>query len=163
MKPTSAIAAGLLLIAAGSIIGTVVLAQPGEERASRPVFGLSPEPGSDEPAPAFSAVTDGAGGIAGYVNTELFESGGPQPDTPEEAVAFTKSIKGNIYEVFDTKGEIVGYFASEGHGFVDEAEKDRLLEAGFRFLRSAKPDLKGGARPSVEPGDATPSPSTPGS
>ena len=126
----------------------------------RPTFGLSPAGKADQP-PAFSAVSDHHGGIAGYVNTELINSGGPQPETPEEAVIFMKTVKGNLYEVFDTEGELVGYFASEGHGFVGESEKDELIQQGFRLLRSPRPELDGGSVSSPTQGDAgIPAPTT---
>ena len=154
----SSVAAGVLVVVVGLTIGGgVVSARSGNER---PTFGLSPA-GKGDQAPAFSAVSDQNGGIAGYVNTELINSGGPQPETPEEAVIFMKTVKGNIYEVFDTDGEIVGYFASEGHGFVGESERDELIKQGFRLLRAPRPELDGSSVPSPTQGDAgVPAPTT---
>lgn len=127
----------------------------------RPSFGRSPEPGSGSPAPAFSAVADHHGGIAGYVNTELIESGGPAPSSPDEAVRYAQTVKGEIFEVFDTNGEIVGYFASGDHGFISAARKDVLVGEGFRLLRSPKPDLEGGSPASTRRSGVVP-PTTPG-
>ncbi len=129
----SKILVSLAVVGATIGIGGVVYAT---SRQDRPMFGIAQS--SDDPRPEFSAVSGPDGKIAGYVNTDLIEYG-PQPKNPEEAVALMEA-KGNLFEVFDLKGEIVGYFGTGELGFVDAATKDRLLTEGYTLLRSSKPN-----------------------
>lgn len=49
----------------------------------RPMFGLTPSD-DDEPTPTYCAVSDGSGGIAGYVHAETLLHGGPRARNPEK-------------------------------------------------------------------------------
>lgn len=115
-----------------------------------PKFGTVPEPATGKLPPEYSAVEGHDGEIAGYVHTATFEAGGPQPKTPEEAVEFTKNVKGELYEVFNTNGELVGYFATGKHGFVDETQKDELLTQGFRLVAAPHPNQQDRTVPAEE-------------
>ena len=58
--------------------------------------------------------------------------------TLTKRVAYAERYHGEIYEVFDTNGQVVGYFATSG-GFIDPERKDELLAGGYRLLRGKPP------------------------
>jgi hypothetical protein len=113
------------------------------DRPRRPMFGITPVIEDDDLLPQFIAVCVPGDGTAGYVDADVFEDGDDlTPTTPEEWIAYSETVKGEIHEVFDTRAAVVGYFATT-HGFVDEARKDQLLTEGFRLLRGRTPTPQG--------------------
>lgn len=139
MNRTPKATVALAVVAAG-LMGGIVYAAGQDVDRSRPQFGTTPQLRSGGPTPHYIAVAGPRGEIAGYVHADLFESGGPEPRSPEEALEWSRTIKGLIYEVFDTEGKIVGYFATRV-GFVDAAEKDALVRDGYRLLNAPKPKV----------------------
>lgn len=179
MKMRSKLFAALGLAGALSLGGFLALSASAEDQ--RPQFGLDTE---DGPSPRYVAVSDGKGGIAGYVELALLE--GPDASTPQEVAASAQAqAPGLVIPVYDTSARVVGYFASqtsdfagtgvEGDdlipnspladqdlpsGFVSTDVRDDLVEKGFLYVAGSPPSAEsvGDARPDDT---APPAPSTP--
>ncbi len=89
--------------------------------------------------PEFVAVCGHGRDIAGYIDADLHEDDRFRPRNPDEAVEYMRVVKGELEEVFDTEGRLVGYFATGRHGFVDEARKEELIAEGYRVFRGRTP------------------------
>lgn len=162
MRHAKAICATLVAVGAISI-GGVVVAQSGSDNVT---FGTVPNEESRNGTPDYSAVSDHDGNIAGYVHTETFESGGVDHLNPSEALEYAATTAGTIYEVFSTEGELVGYFATGIHGFIDNEQKDALVLEGFQLATAPWPGNADDTQDSVGSGggssSSSPSTSVPG-
>ena len=134
-------AAVILVVTVGVIVATSASDPP----PPRPEMGL--DPGSDGDVPRFVAVSDGAGGIAGYAEVDLMDGRSEVPASPAEALEGNR-FRGLIVRVFDLQGHVVGYFASEDarrlegtDGFVGERTKDDLVAKGWRYVEGDEPDV----------------------
>ena len=107
------------------------------------MFGITPMIEEDDLLPQFIAVCGPTEGTAGYIDADVFEDGDDlTPTTPDEWIAYSETVKGEIHEVFDTSATVIGYFATQ-NGFVDEARKDQLLAEGYRLMRGRTPTPRG--------------------
>ncbi|MBX3314321.1 MAG: hypothetical protein KF906_08370 [Actinobacteria bacterium] len=125
---------------------------------SPPEFGIMPDEDRAR-VPDFVAVSDGKGGIAGYAENALLDGSALLPTSPTEAAEWAE-VEGIIVRVFDLNGRHIGYFATD-HTFIDEAKKDELMAAGFRYFEGHEPTTSNAQATRLTPTPAeTVSPST---
>lgn len=101
-------------------------------------FGREPTNQSDA-RPKYTAVSDGKGGIAGYVETALLDGAGDMPASPEEAVRTSGTPR--LFAVYDTAGVVVGYWG-DAIGFVGSDRKPELEREGWRYIPGTPPPAR---------------------